>query len=369
LYLNEFKDTIKYKYNGNLNTPFNHAVGLFNNMEKEAKELGIGDEDIKYVKYALVAFIDEIMKWDSRLGLHFPDINDNLTGKHFFNKLEQLIGSENHRKSVLEVYYICLALGFKGRFTGELPLYQEMIKEYIDDIKDILSILFTVSADFNSGLENEDCIISSELRGKFRENNLSLSDNVSVSKEGKGNRKWQIKDSDKTYIAKKEEKLSVYKINAIPVQDAESSDSQKVVGNQDFLFNISSNLNLIADLNSGDIASVLDSKFQDKGIQISEGIEVSPIQRDFKWSITIDGIEKYIIEKEERINFCRMMAISPNGISQNGPRQKKLPINSRKVLAYATTALIILVLVSIIVFFRINIHNQAADVIGNIKLP
>lgn len=90
----------------------------------EAARAGVAHEDVQAAKFAMVAFIDETIlssewaekdRWLARpLQLEIYDRYD--AGEEFFVKLETLRGQRAHRAEVLEVYYLCMALGFKGRY-------------------------------------------------------------------------------------------------------------------------------------------------------------------------------------------------------------------------------------------------------------
>ena len=90
----------------------------------QATRAGISHEDIQAAKFALVAFIDETIlssewmhkdRWLSRpLQLEIYDRYD--AGEEFFVKLDGLRAQAALRAEVLEVYYLCMALGFKGRY-------------------------------------------------------------------------------------------------------------------------------------------------------------------------------------------------------------------------------------------------------------
>ena len=106
--------------------------GFVDSMRERARELGMSQRDADDVAYAVVALIDEIaigkpepMRgfWISRpLQLHY--FHENLAGEGFFQRLEE-IRRDPRRGDVLRVYYICLLLGFQGRFGmrgGEIEL-------------------------------------------------------------------------------------------------------------------------------------------------------------------------------------------------------------------------------------------------------
>jgi type VI secretion system protein ImpK len=98
-----------------------YFLGLF---EKNCKALRIPDDSINDTKYALVALIDETVLstasacreyWFSR-PLQLDLFGDNIAGEEFFNKLQKMLLSIETKKDVLEIYYICLSLGFEGKY-------------------------------------------------------------------------------------------------------------------------------------------------------------------------------------------------------------------------------------------------------------
>lgn len=106
--------------------------GFIDSMRERARELGMTQRDADDIAYAVVALIDEIaigkpepMRgfWISRpLQLHY--FQENLAGEGFFQRLEE-IRRDTRRGEVLRVYYLCLLLGFQGRFGmrgGEIEL-------------------------------------------------------------------------------------------------------------------------------------------------------------------------------------------------------------------------------------------------------
>jgi type VI secretion system protein ImpK len=97
---------------------------LFEQMSGKARDAGIPDQDVADAKYALVAFIDEQIfrsPWPGRnqwMGrpLQLVYYNENTAGEGFFQKLTALQNQPN-RLHVLEIFYLCLALGFQGMYA------------------------------------------------------------------------------------------------------------------------------------------------------------------------------------------------------------------------------------------------------------
>ncbi len=98
---------------------------LFRRMEKEGLSQGFSPEDLQAAKYALVAVIDETISrsdWTSKsewydhpLALEY--FGENTAGSEFFNKLEDIRREARKKAGLLEVYYICLSLGFEGKYA------------------------------------------------------------------------------------------------------------------------------------------------------------------------------------------------------------------------------------------------------------
>lgn len=94
-------------------------IQAFNVLDVKAKENGL---EIADAKYALVAFIDELalhQEWQDRLlwmvkPLQVELFGEHLAGEGFFKRLEQLRQHPQRNIDTLEIYYICLELGFAG---------------------------------------------------------------------------------------------------------------------------------------------------------------------------------------------------------------------------------------------------------------
>lgn len=98
-------------------------------FERVAKKNHFGAEDIFDAKYAFCAAIDEAVLsskmnirdvWERR-PLQLVLFGDQLAGEHFFEKLEAARNGGTNRINSLEVFHMCLLLGFKGRYFLEGP--------------------------------------------------------------------------------------------------------------------------------------------------------------------------------------------------------------------------------------------------------
>lgn len=96
-------------------------------FEREAKLQRFDPEDIHDAKYAFSALIDETVlssaisiraEW-ARQPLQLTLFGDQLAGEHFFERLEHARNGAGRRLAALEVFYMCLLLGFKGKYLLE----------------------------------------------------------------------------------------------------------------------------------------------------------------------------------------------------------------------------------------------------------
>lgn len=97
-------------------------LGGFDTMERMAFERQIGSLMLKDAKYALAAYIDEAVlssDWPGRsewMGrpLQLELFGDHLAGEGFFERLIHLRQGGEVNADLLELFYICLQLGFEG---------------------------------------------------------------------------------------------------------------------------------------------------------------------------------------------------------------------------------------------------------------
>jgi len=103
------------------------ALRLFDDFEQKARTLRADPDDVADARFALAACVDEAVlrsswpgkeRWaDYPLQLQFFDTY--LAGEGFFERLDDLRAKENTSTEVLEVYLLCLVLGFKGKYGIE----------------------------------------------------------------------------------------------------------------------------------------------------------------------------------------------------------------------------------------------------------
>lgn len=112
-------------------------IEMFNAAEREAKRLAIPEEAVQQARYALAAFLDEMIlsvpsphrdAWSAR-PLQYELFREHVAGVEFFNRLEALRRSLPPNQDLLEVFYLCLVLGFEGQYKLQ---GREKLKDLID---------------------------------------------------------------------------------------------------------------------------------------------------------------------------------------------------------------------------------------------
>ncbi len=109
---------------------FSDSITRFlTDFERNAKKLGASTEDIHDAKYAYCAAVDETVlrseftirsDWE-RKPLQLTLFGDQLAGENFFQRLEALRHRGATHIQVLEVFHLCLLLGFEGKYMIEGP--------------------------------------------------------------------------------------------------------------------------------------------------------------------------------------------------------------------------------------------------------
>jgi type VI secretion system protein ImpK len=100
---------------------------LLGEVAAKASEAGYSQSAVEATRYAVVALVDELVltsNWPCKnawLGkpLQMEHFGSFAAGEQFFQRLDQIRGVQDaQRADVLEVYTLCLWLGFKGKYGG-----------------------------------------------------------------------------------------------------------------------------------------------------------------------------------------------------------------------------------------------------------
>lgn len=117
--------------------------------QAEAMKRGYNSDDIELAVFAVIAFLDECVlilqspisaDW-RRLPMQQQRYGHDIAGETFFQNLQKLLArSETHDLAdLLEVYYLCMLLGFAGRYSiggrGELAAVMQTTGDKIRRIR------------------------------------------------------------------------------------------------------------------------------------------------------------------------------------------------------------------------------------------
>ena len=105
----------------------NKLTRFLDDFTRGARKQNATPDDIDHAKYAFCAAVDEIIlrspytirdDW-ARRPLQLVLFGDQLAGENFFNRLEELRARGSAHLEALEVFHMCLLLGFQGRYMIE----------------------------------------------------------------------------------------------------------------------------------------------------------------------------------------------------------------------------------------------------------
>jgi type VI secretion system protein ImpK len=119
---------------------------VFATAEQDARTAGYATEDVRFALFAVIAFLDETVlncgqamfaEW-SRRTLQEEVFGVHMAGELFFQYLQQLMARQDSADlaDVLEVYSLCMLLGFKGRYSathgGDIQVLIRQLAEKIE---------------------------------------------------------------------------------------------------------------------------------------------------------------------------------------------------------------------------------------------
>ena len=98
---------------------------MLDRIEERLRDTGLAPSDISDVVFALVAFLDESIirsEWEHKTEwraspLQFDRFGRDDAGEEFFTRLTALRAERTVRADVLQIYFLCLTLGFKGKYA------------------------------------------------------------------------------------------------------------------------------------------------------------------------------------------------------------------------------------------------------------
>jgi type VI secretion system protein ImpK len=145
-------------------------------LEHLGLEKQIASHHVSDAKYALAALIDEsIMRseWPGKTlwmdqSLQLRLFGEHLAGVNFFNRLARIRQSGELNIAVLEIFFVCLQLGFQGKYAMS---QQEELKALQVDIKHQLDLY---QGGFNASLSYDlDNLSDSHIEAKHKVPNVA----------------------------------------------------------------------------------------------------------------------------------------------------------------------------------------------------
>ncbi|MBX3297845.1 MAG: type IVB secretion system protein IcmH/DotU [Acidobacteria bacterium] len=97
---------------------------MLDDFEKRAERYRFNHKVIAVAKFALASFVDETIltnnfplrsEWEKN-PLQLEYFGEQLAGNKFFDKLEAMLRQIEVTQDAVEIYYLCMLLGFKGRY-------------------------------------------------------------------------------------------------------------------------------------------------------------------------------------------------------------------------------------------------------------
>ncbi len=98
---------------------------MLTEFEKRAERYRFNHKIIQVSKFALASFVDETVltnnfplrdEWE-RHPLQLEYFGEQLAGNKFFDKLQAMLKQIDVTADAVEIYYVCMLLGFKGRYA------------------------------------------------------------------------------------------------------------------------------------------------------------------------------------------------------------------------------------------------------------
>ncbi|MGI9036771.1 MAG: type IVB secretion system protein IcmH/DotU [Pyrinomonadaceae bacterium] len=102
-----------------------NIAALLQEFEERAHRYRFSEKIVQVAKFALASFVDETVltnnfplkeEWE-KYPLQLEYFGEQLAGNKFYDKLESMLRQIDVTADAVEVYYVCMLLGFKGRYA------------------------------------------------------------------------------------------------------------------------------------------------------------------------------------------------------------------------------------------------------------
>ncbi len=100
-------------------------ASMLEDFERRGERYRFSSKIIQVSKFALAAFVDETVlssnfnlkeEWEKN-PLQLEYFGEHLAGNKFFEKLQAMLKQIDVTADAVEIYYVCMLLGFKGRYA------------------------------------------------------------------------------------------------------------------------------------------------------------------------------------------------------------------------------------------------------------
>lgn len=100
------------------------VASMLEEFEKRAERYRFNHKIVQVSKFALASFVDETVltnnfplrdEWE-KYALQLELFGEQLAGNKFFEKLDAMLKQIEVTQDAVEIYYLCMLLGFKGRY-------------------------------------------------------------------------------------------------------------------------------------------------------------------------------------------------------------------------------------------------------------
>lgn len=101
------------------------VAAMLDEFEKRAERYRFNPKIVQVAKFGLAAFVDEAVmtnnfplrqEWE-RNPLQLEYFGEQLAGEKFFDKLDAMLNQIEVTQDAVEIYYVCMLLGFKGKYA------------------------------------------------------------------------------------------------------------------------------------------------------------------------------------------------------------------------------------------------------------
>lgn len=126
-----------------------HMRQALRSASQDAAQKGYPPEDVKIAAFAVIAFLDEsvlssgnqVFSGWSRMPFQEELFGQHMGGEAFFQEAQKLLARRDSAETadLLEIFYLCLLLGYRGRYgigsSGELRAIMDSIHDKIQRVR------------------------------------------------------------------------------------------------------------------------------------------------------------------------------------------------------------------------------------------